>query len=43
LHRGRLVIDRVTHGQGVMPPFANKLSARQVAEIADYVSARAGS
>jgi uncharacterized membrane protein len=37
-----LVIDRVTHGQGVMPPFASKLSAQQIGEIADYVSARAG-
>ncbi len=37
------MIDRVTHGQGVMPPFANKLSAQQIAEIADYVSTRAGS
>jgi uncharacterized membrane protein len=38
-----LVIDRVTHGQGAMPPFANRRSAQQIAEIADYVSARAGS
>jgi uncharacterized membrane protein len=38
-----LVINRVTNGQGVMPPFGNKLSPAQIGEIADYVSARAGS
>ena len=37
-----LVIDRVTHGQGVMPSFANKLSKQQIEQVADYVSARAG-
>jgi uncharacterized membrane protein len=37
-----LVIDRVTHGQGVMPAFANKLSKQQIERVADYVSARAG-
>jgi uncharacterized membrane protein len=38
-----LVIDRVTHGQGVMPPFVSKLSAKQIGDIAAYVSTRAGS
>jgi uncharacterized membrane protein len=37
-----LVINRVTNGQGVMPAFANKLSQRQIEEVADYVAARAG-
>ena len=37
-----LVINRVTHGQGVMPSFANKLSKQQIEQVADYVSARAG-
>jgi uncharacterized membrane protein len=37
-----LVIDRVTHGQGVMPSFANKLSKQQIEQVADYVSSRAG-
>jgi uncharacterized membrane protein len=38
-----LVISRVTNGQGVMPPFGNKLSDGQIEEIADYVSTRAAS
>ena len=37
-----LVINRVTNGQGVMPPFAGKLSRAQIEQVADYVSARAG-
>jgi uncharacterized membrane protein len=37
-----LVLNRVTNGQGVMPPFANKLSPAQIEQVADYVSARAG-
>jgi uncharacterized membrane protein len=37
-----LVIDRVTHGQGVMPAFTNKLSPQQIEQVADYVAARAG-
>jgi uncharacterized membrane protein len=37
-----LVINRVTNGQGVMPPFANKLSKLQIEQVADYVSERAG-
>jgi uncharacterized membrane protein len=37
-----LVIDRVTHGQGVMPSFANKLSRRQIEQVADYVALHAG-
>jgi uncharacterized membrane protein len=36
-----LVIDRVSHGQGVMPSFANKLSQVQIEQVADYVSTRA--
>jgi mono/diheme cytochrome c family protein len=36
------VINRVTNGQGVMPPFAGKLSPAQIEQVADYVSARAG-
>jgi uncharacterized membrane protein len=38
-----LVVNRVTNGQGVMPSFRGKLSARQIGQVADYVSARAGS
>jgi uncharacterized membrane protein len=37
-----LVLDRVAHGQGVMPSFASKLSQEQIEQVADYVSARAG-
>ncbi len=37
-----LVINRVTNGQGVMPPFGNKLSKTQIEQIADYVSTVAG-
>lgn len=33
-----LVIDRVTHGKGVMPPFADKLSAAEIENVAKYVS-----
>jgi uncharacterized membrane protein len=38
-----LVINRVTNGQGVMPPFGNKLSKTQIEQVADYVSSVAGS
>ena len=37
-----LVINRVTNGQGVMPPFASKLSKAQIEQVADYVSTVAG-
>ncbi len=37
-----LVINRVTNGQGVMPPFANQLSKAQIQQVADYVSTVAG-
>jgi mono/diheme cytochrome c family protein len=37
-----LVIDRVTHGKGVMPSFAAQLTAAEIAAVAAYVSAVAG-
>ena len=37
-----LVVNRVTNGQGVMPPFSNKLSPLQIEQVAEYVSTRAG-
>jgi uncharacterized membrane protein len=37
-----LVINRVTNGQGVMPPFASSLSKTQIEQVADYVSSVAG-
>jgi uncharacterized membrane protein len=37
-----LVADRVTNGQGGMPPFAGKLSAAQIDAVAAYVSTVAG-
>jgi mono/diheme cytochrome c family protein len=37
-----LVVDRVTNGQGGMPAFGDKLSAKQIAALAEYVSASAG-
>lgn len=37
------VVDRVTNGQGVMPPFAGVLTDTQIADIAAYVSTAAGS
>ena len=37
-----LVVDRVTNGQGVMPPFADTLSEQQIADVAAYVSTVAG-
>jgi mono/diheme cytochrome c family protein len=37
-----LVIDRVTHGKGVMPSFSDKLSETQIQEVAKYVSTVAG-
>jgi mono/diheme cytochrome c family protein len=37
-----LVVDRVTNGKGVMPPFGGSLSAKQIADVAAYVSTAAG-
>ena len=36
-----LVVDRVTNGKGVMPPF-DQLSEQQIADVAAYVSSVAG-
>jgi mono/diheme cytochrome c family protein len=33
-----LVIDRVTHGKGVMPSFAGQLSEKQIQDVAAYVA-----
>jgi cytochrome c553 len=38
-----LVVDRVTNGQGLMPPFGSTLSDQQIADVAAYVSSTAGS
>ena len=32
-----LVVDRVTHGKGNMPPFKGQLSDKQIADVAAYV------
>ncbi len=37
-----LVIDRVTHGKGVMPSFKGQLSEKQIQDVAAYVSSVAG-
>jgi mono/diheme cytochrome c family protein len=37
-----LVVDRVTHGKGVMPPFDGSLSPEQIDAVATYVSSVAG-
>lgn len=37
-----LVVDRVTNGKGVMPPFKGTLSDAQIQAVADYVSSAAG-
>ena len=37
-----LVVDRVTNGKGVMPSFSGQLSAKQIADVAAYVSSVAG-
>ncbi len=37
-----LVVDRVTNGKGVMPPFKGQLTADEIAEVAAYVSSVAG-
>ena len=38
-----LVVDRVTNGKGVMPPFKGTLTEQQIADVAAYVSTAAGS
>lgn len=37
-----LVVDRVTNGKGVMPPFKGTLTEKQIQAVADYVSSAAG-
>jgi mono/diheme cytochrome c family protein len=37
-----LVVDRVTNGQGGMPPFKGQLNEAQIQAVADYVSSVAG-
>lgn len=37
-----LVLDRVTHGRGAMPPFGGRLSRTQIQDLAKYVSSVAG-
>jgi cytochrome c6 len=37
------VVERVTNGKGVMPPFKGTLTEQQIADVAAYVSAVAGS
>ena len=37
-----LVVDRVTNGRGVMPPFQGTLTEQQIADVAAYVSSAAG-
>ena len=32
-----LAVDRVTHGQGAMPPFEGQLDEQQIADVASYV------
>jgi cytochrome c6 len=38
----QLVVERVTLGKGVMPPFKGKLKDQQIADVAQYVSTTAG-
>jgi mono/diheme cytochrome c family protein len=38
-----LVVDRVTNGQGAMPPFSGTLTEQQIADVSAYVSEAAGS
>ncbi len=38
-----LVVDRVTNGQGAMPPFKGTLSDQQIADVSAYVAQTAGS
>ena len=42
LPSAELVVDRVTNGRGVMPPFSATLSEQQIADVAAYVSSVAG-
>jgi cytochrome c6 len=37
-----LVIERVTNGMGVMPPFKDQLDEQQIKDVAAYVSSAAG-
>jgi mono/diheme cytochrome c family protein len=37
-----LVVERVTNGMGVMPSFKDRLSAKEIADVAAYVSSVAG-
>jgi len=37
-----LAVDRVTNGQGSMPPFSSSLSEQQIADVAAYVSSASG-
>jgi mono/diheme cytochrome c family protein len=37
-----LVLQRVTNGMGVMPPFKDQLSEQQIKDVAAYVSSAAG-
>ena len=37
-----LVVTRVTHGKGAMPPFGGQLSQKQIEDVAAYVSSVAG-
>ena len=37
------VVQRVTNGQGVMPPFGGSLTPQQIQDVAAYVSSTAGS
>jgi cytochrome c553 len=37
-----LAVDRVTNGQGVMPPFRDSLTEQQINDVAAYVSTVAG-
>lgn len=37
-----LVVERVTHGKGAMPPFEGQLTETQIADVAAYVSSVAG-
>jgi mono/diheme cytochrome c family protein len=38
-----LVVDRVTNGKGIMPPFSGQLSEQQIKDVAAFVSQSAGS
>ncbi len=37
------VVERVTNGKGMMPPFSSSLTRQQIADVAAYVSSVAGS